>query len=241
MLKLVTLEFSKLKRSQIIYIAVVTMFLFFLCATAQGIKSNYSAERLMDETIQYGTFFIIPALLAMVGSYMISREKQDDTLKSLMMIPVNIDELIAAKLIASLIIGILLVFFLFLFTIIGAALIHSEQITIFFTLKQLKNYLLQGIGCFIAVSPIICFMTVIKNGYWLSIIFGEMYSFTGLIAGSSKYRNIYPISAAFGFSGVNRVTVSEYFICLLSLFLSALISWMILRYTRDYRLEMEAY
>lgn len=240
MIKLVTLEFSKLKRSKILYIVIITNFLFFLCAAAQGLKSNYTAERLMNETLTYGTFLIIPALFSLLGSYMISREHHDDTLKSLMMIPINTNNLIAAKLIASLIIGILLCMFLFAFTLITEVVVHPSEITAMLIFIQLKNYILQGIGCFIAVLPIISLMTTIKNGNWLSVIFAELYSFTGLIASSSKYRYIYPISAVFGFSGASKAEITEYIVCCVSLLASVLITWIILKLTQKFILERDA-
>lgn len=240
MLKLVMAEFSKMKRSKILYIVIVTMFLFFLCAAAQGIKASYSAEKLMSDTLAFGTFLIIPALFSLLGSYIIIREYHDDTLKSLMLIPINTDKLIIAKLITVLILGVLLSLSLFLFTLISSAVIHADQITAYFILLQLKSYLLQGIGCFIAVTPIVSLMSIMKNGYLLSVIFAELYSFTGLIAASTKYRSIYPVSAVFGFSGASPVTIGEYLVCCFSLFVSALLAWIILRFTRNYRLERVA-
>ena len=35
------------------------------------------------------TFYVLPAVIALLGSYMICREEQEDTLKSLRLIPVD--------------------------------------------------------------------------------------------------------------------------------------------------------
>lgn len=217
MLTLVLMEFKKLKRSRILYTVLGTMFLFYLCAAAQGIKSNYSAEKLMYEILVYATFLIVPALFSLLGSYMISREAQEDTLKSLLIVPVSRDKLVYVKLLSTLIIGLLLLLFLFIFTLIGVWTIHRDQITVVFIVANLKKYLLQAIGCFAAVLPIIIRTTRMKNGYLLSVLFAEIYAFTGLIAASSKYRNVYPISAVLGFSGVEPTTGSGYLICCSSL------------------------
>ena len=227
--KLIVLEFKKLKRSKILYIVVCTMFLFYLCAVAQGIKSAYSAERLMNETLTYATFLIAPALFSLLGSYIISREYLDDTMKSLVIVPINTGKLIYAKLIASLIIGLILFLILFIFSLISAFFVHADQVTVAFVFIKLKIFLLQGLGCFAVSLPIIVFTAMMKNGYWLSAIFAEIYSFTGLIAASSNYRNIYPVSAVFGFSGANPATSSEYFLCCLSLAGSTLVAIVILK------------
>lgn len=105
---LISMEFKKLKRCKVINIVICTMFLFYLCAAAQGIKSNYSADKLLNETLICATFLIVPALFSLLGSYMLGREYQDDTMKNNQIIPVSIEKLIYAKLIACLIIGIII-------------------------------------------------------------------------------------------------------------------------------------
>ncbi|WP_139375944.1 ABC transporter permease [Clostridium oryzae] len=214
MLTLVSLEINKLKRSKIMYVCIGTMFLFFLCAAAQGLKSNYSAHRIMEDTLTYSTFLIFPALLAVIGSYMIGKEFEEDTMKNILIIPVNFARLAAAKLITTLIIGIAMSLFLFLFTIITCGIATSREVTAVFVLVGLKNYILQAIGCFLAVVPIISAAATVKNGYLISVVITEIYSFAGLFAASSNYRDLYPISAAFGFSGaVGRVRLTENLIC----------------------------
>lgn len=229
MLTLITIEFKKIKQSKILYIVIGTMFLFYLCVASQGIKAFYDAERLMNETLIYATFLIAPALFSLLGSYMISREYFDDTMKSLVIVPINTDKLIYVKLIASLIIGIILFLFLFIFSLISVFFIHADQITTVFIFIKLKIFLLQGIGCFTVSLPIIVLMAMMKNVYWLSVIFAEIYSFAGLIAANSKCHNIYPVSAVFGFSGANPTTSSEYVLCCSSLAVSALIAIIILK------------
>lgn len=235
MFTLIFIEFKKLKRSKIMYIAICTLFLFSLCVSIQSLTAAYSAERIMKQALAYGTFLILPALLSLIGSYIISREEQDDTMKSLVMIPIKYDMLVAAKLTTTLIIGICLSLFLFSFTLIIQIVINAYEITTTLVLINLIDYLLQGIGCFMAVAPIISFMTIFKNGHWLSVIFAEIYSLAGLFAASSKYRSIYPISAVFSFSRASVITRNEYLICCLSLLVSAVIAWLIISFKRNFK------
>lgn len=61
-------------------------------------------------------------------------------------------------------------------------------------LGSLKEYALDGVGVFFAISPIIAMVSRKKKGYWLALVFTEMYSFVGLLAGmSSALRTFYPI------------------------------------------------
>lgn len=63
------------------------------------------------------TFFVLPAVIALFGSYMICREEQEDTMKSLQLIPVNETKLIVAKMIITLAFSILIYLLLFLITV----------------------------------------------------------------------------------------------------------------------------
>ncbi len=45
------------------------------------------------------TFYVLPAVIALLGSYMICREEQEDNLKSLRLIPVDEVKLTLAKMI----------------------------------------------------------------------------------------------------------------------------------------------
>lgn len=229
MFTLILLELKKLKRSKILNIVICTMLLFYLCAAVQGIKSAYSADKLLSETLMYATYLIVPAIFSLLGSYMLSREYEDDTMKNNIIVPLDADKLTYAKLITCMIIGIIMFAFFFIFTILSILFIHANQISLDLITINLKIYLLHAIGCFIATLPIIVVMPMIKNGCWISVVFAEVYSFAGLAVASSKYRTIYPITAAFGFSGANTSTVTEFITCCLSMLLSLSVACTILK------------
>ena len=65
----------------------------------------------MDEAQPLATFFVFPAVIALLGSYIICREEEDDTNKSLRLIPVNERKLIIAKMIMLFVFSVLLYFF----------------------------------------------------------------------------------------------------------------------------------
>lgn len=232
---LILMEFKKLKRSKILYIVTCTMFLFYLCAAAQGIKSAYSANRLLSETLTYATYFIVPALFSLLGCYMISREYQDDTMKNNLIVSVDTEKMIYAKLITCLLIEIIMFVVLFIFTIVSIMFIHAYQITLDLFIMYLKIYLFHAIGCFIATLPIIAIMSMFKNGCWISAVFAEIYSFAGLVVASSKFRTIYPVTAAFGFSGADNTTITEFITCCFCMLFSAIIALTIIKLDKNIR------
>jgi len=108
--------------------------------------------------------------------------------------------------------------FLFVVTFSVEAFLHGSLLDFGMALHFAKLYLLEGIGLFLAVSPIIAIVYRLKKGYWLALIFAEIYSFLGLFAGmQSTMRTLYPITAAFCVAGYYEATSIQFAISLFSL------------------------
>ena len=90
---------------------------------------------------------------------------------------------------------------------------HFEVLSIGLVLGNLKTYLLDGIGVFFAISPIIALVARMKKGYWLALVFAEIYSFAGLFASmSSQLKTVYPMTAVFNISGYYDASMVQVFI-----------------------------
>ena len=72
------------------------------------------------------TFYVLPAVIALLGSYMICREEQEDTLKSLRLIPVDEVKLTLAKMILAFVFSVLIYLLLFAITFLVEAVLHLE-------------------------------------------------------------------------------------------------------------------
>lgn len=217
-------ERLKLKRSKIIWIAVFSAIMVAFIVFVQG-QFQYYGQRYVDGATWYmtatqslGSLYVFPAIIALMGSYMICREDQDDTMKSLSLIPVSISRLVGAKLIITAVFSIVLYAFLFAVTLTVEMVLHISLLDLSMVLGFAKIYLLEGVGLFLAVSPIIAIVYRLKKGYWLALIFAEIYSFLGLFFGmQSTLRSIYPITAAFCVAGYYETTPVQFIISLFSL------------------------
>lgn len=217
-------ERLKLKRSKILWIAVFSAIMVAFIVFVQG-QFQYYGQRYVDGATWYmtatqslGSLYVFPAIIALMGSYMICREDQDDTMKSLSLIPVSISRLVGAKLIVTAVFSIVLYAFLFVVTLTVEMVLHSSLLDLDTVLRFAKMYLLEGVGLFLAVSPIIAIVYKLKKGYWLALIFAEIYSFLGLFLGmQSTMRSIYPITAAFCVAGYYETTPVQFVISLCSL------------------------
>ena len=78
-----------------------------------GIRDIDNAGWYMTMAQVMATFLVIPAVIALLGSYIICREEQEDTIKSLRIIPVNETKLIAAKMMITFVFSIFIYLLLF--------------------------------------------------------------------------------------------------------------------------------
>ena len=169
MKQLLLTEIWKLRRAKVLWIAIFSAIFVATIVFAQGLFVYYekryidNAGWFMESALSLATFFVLPAIIALLGSYMICREEQEDTLKALRMIPINESSLTISKLTVTLIMSFFIYFFLFSITFIVEALLHFDALQLNTVLLMMKIYLLNGVGIFIVISPIIAFVSQIKR------------------------------------------------------------------------------
>ena len=229
MIKLLWAERQKLRRSNIVWITIFAAVMAAVIVFAggldvyegpdvqYGLKAVHDGVRLidnpgwyMDEVQPWATFFVLPAVIALLGSYLICREEQEGTMKSLRLIPVDEAKLTIAKMMITFLFSILLYLLLFTVTFLTEAVLHFSDLSAALVMGSLKEYFLDGVGVFLAVSPIIALVSRMKKGYWLALVYTEIYSFAGLLAGMSNIlKNYYPIMAVFNLSGYHITTAGN--------------------------------
>ena len=151
-------ERRKLRRSKILWIAGFATVMVALIVFAQGQFTFYESRYIdgagwfMTAAQSLATFYVLPAVIALLGSYMICREEQEDTLKSLRLIPVDEVKLTLSKMVLALVFSVVIYLLLFAITFLVEAVLHFEALSIGLVLGNLKTYLLDGIGVFFAIG-----------------------------------------------------------------------------------------
>lgn len=257
MRKLLWAECRKLRRSHMVWITIFATGMIAAIVFAggldvysgpevhYGLKSVQDGMRYldnagwyMDEAQPWATYFVLPAVIALLGSYMICREEEEDTLKSLRLIPVDEGKLTAAKMLIAFVFSVFLYLLLFAITFLTEAALHGAALSAKLILTTLREYFLDGVGVFLAVSPIIALSARIKK-YWLALIFAEVYSMAGLFAGMvSAIKSIYPIGAVFNLSGYNITTPGKRAVSAAVLLLCGCLSVLLLKRTGARQEEM---
>lgn len=209
-------EGQKLRRSKIIWIAVFAVIMVAAVVFAQGQFIFYGSRYIdgagwyMTAVQSLATLYVLPAVIALLGSYMICREEQEDTMKSLLLIPINEPKLTVAKMVVSFAFSLFIYMLLFAVTFLVEAFLHFHELSVGTVLGFFKIYLLDGMGVFFAISPIIALVARMKKGYWLALVFAEIYSFAGLFVSMSNiWKIFYPITAVFNLSGYYKAAVGE--------------------------------
>lgn len=242
-------EYKKLRRSSIVWITIFATIMIAVVVFAEGqgiyngpdiqygLKTVHDGTRYidnagwyMDEAQPLATILVLPAVIALLGSYIICREEEDDTMKSLRLIPVNEVNLTAAKMIVVFIFSVLIYLLLFTITFLTEAVLHFSDLSAKLVLCCITEYLGDGIGVFLAVSPVIALVAKMKKGYWLALVLTEIYSCGGLFAGmSSKLQAFYPIYAVFNLSGYHITSPVKRLISILVLLLCGGLSAIIMK------------
>lgn len=240
--KLIWAEYQKLRRCGILLFtvsaAVVAAGIVLIGGMSEdyGVRSTDGPGWYMTMVQPWATLFVLPAVIAMLGSYMICREEQDNTLKSLRILPVSEERLTAAKMLVTLSFSMLIYLLLFTITFLTEGALHFSDLSVNMVCRFLKMYLLEGIGVFLAVSPIIALVSYMKKSYWLALAAAEIVSFSGMFMSmSGTWRTFYPITAIFGVAGYYETTAGEWISSALVLLLCGCISIVVLCGLRNNR------
>lgn len=102
MYRIIKTELWKLKRYHVIWAGILLMLLsvgITLFASTALDGTVWTFPHLVERVIQNNTTTIFPMCITLIAGYIIAREKSDDTLKSIITIPVSYPALIGGKLI----------------------------------------------------------------------------------------------------------------------------------------------
>ena len=126
--------------------------------------------------------------------------------------------------------SVLIYLLLFAITFLVEAVLHLEALSVGLVLENLKIYFLDGVGVFFAISPIIALVARMKKGYWLALVFAEIYSFAGLFASmSQQLKTVYPMTAVFNISGYYNANMFQVLIGVVILMVCVILSLLILK------------
>lgn len=230
MLVLMKTELWKLKRYYMVWAGVLLMLLSVLLTifTTTALDSTvWTFPYFAEQVIKNNFTTIFPMCIALITGYIIDREGTDDTLKSLLTIPVSFPALLFGKLAAGGLLSLFLGLASTVFTVAASFLLGFPGGTLPAVLQAAAQITLNCLFLYIAVLPIIAIAARIPNGHLLGAVAAFVYGYGGMFAaGSMALANLYPVTASVGLVGYRSYDEAvrwDPLLCILSL-LAALLA-----------------
>lgn len=214
MIDIITTEFEKIKRYNILWIGIVATLFSALLAVFQLMSSQGSDpltyEHYANGVIWNNLSLAFPFTIAIIGGYLINREYTDQTLKNILTVPISLRKLLIGKLITLGGITILLSFFSFLCTLVLGFVFCHINITGVIVIKSLIQFIIVNLCCYIAVLPIIVYFGYKQNSFLMGTGIAFVYGFCGVFVAGRKLTDFYPITVGLGLSGYTGDTGAIY-------------------------------
>ncbi len=202
MFRMVKTEIWKLKRYHMIWAGVLLMLLSVLLtmfSTTALDGTVWTFSFFTEQVIKNNVTTIFPMCIALIAGYIITREEKDDTLKSIMTVPVSYRSLLLGKLLVCALLSLFLGLVSAVFTVIANLLMGFPGIFITSVLQTFVQIILNCLFLYIAVMPVIAITARISNGHMIGTIIAFVYGYGGMFAaGNATLANIYPVTASLG-------------------------------------------
>lgn len=231
MLRMVKTEIWKLKRYHMIWAGVLLM-LLSVCLTAFSTTALdgtvWTFSFFAEQVIKNNVTMIFPMCIALIAGYIIAREGNDDTLKSILTIPVSYRNLLWGKLLVCALLSLFFGLVSAAFTVIADLMMGFPGISATSVLQTFIQIILNCLFLYIAVMPVIAFAARIPNGQMIGTILAFVYGYCGMFAsGNATLANIYPVTASLGFIRYRSYDSAVHWnvcICLLSMVAALVVS-----------------
>lgn len=202
MFRMVRTEIWKLKRYHMIWAGILLMLLSVLLTMFSTTASDgtvWTFSFFTEQVLKNNITMIFPMCITLLAGYIITREKRDDTLKSIMTVPVSYGNLLWGKLFVCGLLSLFLGFVSAIFTVIANWIMRFPGVSITSVLQTFMQIILNCFFLYIAVMPIITVTARILNGHLIGTIIAFVYGYGGIFAaGNMKLASIYPITASMG-------------------------------------------
>ena len=231
MVRIIKTEFYKLKRYHILWAVVALMLLSVLLTLFTSMANDGSVwdfAYLTEQVIKNNMSMIFPMCITLIAGYIISRERTDDTLKSILTVPVSFRRMLAGKLIVCGALSAMFGVICGVFTVLPEFSAGFPGFSFSLPVKAVLQITAVNFFLYLAVLPIIVLTSRAANGFLAGVILAFVYGYGGMFAaGNMTLANLYPITASLGMVGYRSYDEAVHwniFLCFFSLLLATGIS-----------------
>lgn len=190
-------EFGKKKRYSVIKAGAAMMFLsvfmsyfYSTASTSVGWDFNYFVHQVIQQNCTY--FF--PVVIMLTASFIISRETTDDTLKSILTVPVTYKKLLIGKFEILFFLSIAFSLINVIFTVVMNLLLQLPGMTVYSIMIAAGRIIIINILIYLAVLPLIIINTFLFGSSLIGVAIAFVYGYFGTFEGALL--NWFPVKAA---------------------------------------------
>jgi bacitracin transport system permease protein len=195
-------ELLKFKRSEMFFISLlgaaaapILSFVGFLFINERNPLDPILFADAFTQTNFYIVGLIGLLLYGVITSYLFSREYTENSLKSLLAIPVSRVDYIISKLLVLFIWISILSLEAWILTFLLGLIGQFEGLSAAILVSSFKEYMLGGSLLFLLSTPII-FVTLLIKNYVPTVVFTIAIAMVNILIVNTEYRSIFPWSAA---------------------------------------------
>ena len=175
MLKLAACEFQKLKRKKFIQLTIGASVLFPMVLTILMARDSQTFDRLFRAVFLLGDLLFLPCVLGVISAMLFLMERDNDTLKNLLIIPVSKTNILFAKYCVLLCLSVI-----YSVAALGASLVGGLIVgNVNYVMLRLGVSICLGIFVLIGTMPVIMVILIGNKSYIFSIILSFAYAVVG--------------------------------------------------------------
>lgn len=185
MLKLIKCEFWKLKRRKFVTLTMLFSCVFPLLLSfalpALNADGNYGDTKVLlydtlwQMVMGYGITFLMPCIIGILSAILFFMERDNETFKNLMTIPVTSTQMIFAKIAVLFILAIIFCMLSTLFTVLFG-IIMPQNFAVSGLLYKLFMSIIMGILVTLGSMPLVLLVAFFSKNYLFSIMLAIFYT-----------------------------------------------------------------
>lgn len=207
MADIVYCEWIKLKRSRILLIGVSGSFIVPFLVIVNDIRISLSSPGaflslgwIYEDTIMFVMLLFGPLVMAVVATFLVSREYTEKTLKTVFAVPIKRGQFLAGKFVTLFILVLLFMFLSWLdivvLSVICNLFLDVAQITLLSAVSILIQMIKGGILLFATLTPFV-YLALRTKGAFISFIAISAVSLLNVVLSGSQIAGIYPWTASY--------------------------------------------
>ncbi|WP_064590422.1 ABC transporter permease [Streptobacillus moniliformis] len=221
---MIFLELKKIRRKKLMLIFIILVIIsiitqyFMGSIIYNGMAYGNKLGWFFKNSLILNTYYFFIPIISLIGMELFILEERNNTLKNLLVIPINKKELMCIKIYLLFILTIIYIIITFLSMCLLELMFNSNTLSLSFSLLYFIKYLIHGIGCYIFSVFIIMAMLYFKQNIQITVAIAFILSFIGVFISQVRFAYIYFVNAMFYISGEVSSNIFEKIIATIVIF-----------------------